>query len=75
MKENKYTKKQDYSKYFAMIESNNYNEVLSVFLIYCRDHNIEWSFPMIFGNPGYNNNEDKFNREFNIFMDTYLGVA
>ena len=65
--------KPNYNKYFAMIKSLDYNDVLSVFLIYCKDNNIGWSFPMLFGSREHSNNEMEFNREFNLFMNSYIG--
>ena len=56
-----------YKKYIDMIENrNDYNEILSTFLIYCNDNGIKWSFPELMGVCP--NNDGVFNDELNKFM-------
>ena len=35
-------------RYFKMIKSDSFSDIMSVFLIYCNDNNIPWSMPMLF---------------------------
>ena len=64
--------KNKYKKYFKLIkDKQDYNEILSTFLIYCNDNDINWNFPYLMGMREENLSIDDgliFTKELNKFI-------
>ena len=65
-------KENKYKKYIKMIQDkDDFNSILSTFLIYCNDNNIPWSMSMLFNKSENTLEEQQLLEESQRFISEY----